>query len=197
MKRLSAISILMVCLIPTILFSQEAPVEFKKIDKENLKMEHYPKDSSANALILYDFGKSKIYFEDRFLLRYERHIRIKVFNEKGVDQGNFEIPLYKAGSGEEEISYLKGYTYNLNGNKIDTARLRNENVYKEEENKNLDLVKFAMPNVRPGSIIDLEYSIDSESTLILRGWQFQNTIPVKWSEYIINIPEYFHYNRRV
>jgi len=26
-------------------------------------------------------------------------------------------------------------------------------------------------------------------------WQFQHTIPVKWSEYNINIPEYFHYNQ--
>jgi hypothetical protein len=198
MKRLSAFSILMVCLIPTVLFSQEAPVEFKEIDKENLKMEYYSKDSSANALILCDFGNSKIFYDqmdERFQLKFERHIRIKVFNEKGVDQGNFEIPLFKSDGITEDISYLKGFTYNLKGNKIDRTRLRNRNVYTDEKNENWDVTKFAMPNVKPGSIIELKYSVESRFFFNLWEWQFQHTIPVKWSEYNINIPEYFQYNK--
>jgi len=50
-----------------------------------------------------------------------------------------------------------------------------------------------MPEVKEGSVIEYQYQIVSDRLSWLRTWEFQKTIPVKWSEYLVEIPEYFNY----
>ncbi len=50
-----------------------------------------------------------------------------------------------------------------------------------------------MPNVKEGSMVEYSYTIQSDFLFDLREWEFQNTIPVAWSEYRVTIPEYFKY----
>ena len=51
-----------------------------------------------------------------------------------------------------------------------------------------------MPNVKEGSIIEIEYSIKDEGTGLIDEWTFQDEIPVDFSEYTTLIPEYYVYN---
>lgn len=55
------------------------------------------------------------------------------------------------------------------------------------------LYKFALPNVREGSVIEFSYSLLSNCVLRFRGWQFQTGIPTRWSEYRAVIPYRFSY----
>lgn len=179
------------------IYAQKKPIELKEIDKKNLEMQVYPFDSSANAVILCDYGKSYFRYDQNqgFQLVFERHIRKKIFNSNAFDEADFAIPLYQDGGHNEDITYLKAYTYNLEDGKIERSRLRRRNIYYEDKNENLRYANFSLPDVREGSIVELKYTVLSDFLYTLNGWQFQHKIPVKWSEYIVQIPEYFKYNQ--
>ncbi|HEU5289767.1 MAG TPA: transglutaminase-like domain-containing protein, partial [Cyclobacteriaceae bacterium] len=68
-------------------------------------------------------------------------------------------------------------------------------VFEEKYDNNTDIQKFTAPNVREGSIIEVTYRINSEFLSNFRDWEFQSTIPIVWSEYRAEIPEYFNYER--
>ncbi len=188
------------CAILTLVFfsghAQEKPIKLKDINKDNLKMKYYPKDSSANALILCDYGHTYFrYYQDRgFRIIFERHVRKKIFNKNGYSHADFSIPLYQTSKRKENLSKIRGYTYNLKNGRESRTRLKKRNIYNEEKTENIEYAKFSMPEVREGSIIELKYTIESDFLYNISDWQFQHKIPVKWSGYIVEIPEYFHFN---
>jgi transglutaminase-like putative cysteine protease len=98
-------------------------------------------------------------------------------------------------SNEEEIINLKGYTYNLDGEKIVKDKLTKEAIFDEQVSDNWHLEKFTMPNVKEGSVIEFSYTIKSDNAFNFREWEFQYTIPVLWSEYRATFPEYFNYKQ--
>jgi hypothetical protein len=54
-----------------------------------------------------------------------------------------------------------------------------------------------MPEVKEGSVVELEYEIISDFLFNLQEWYFQQEVPVLYSEYLVGIPEYFHYKPSV
>jgi len=177
--------------------AQEAPkVKFEKVSEEELSMKTYPNDTTADAVILYDDGSSYVKYdvEKGFMLTYNRFVRIKILRQNGVEWGNFHLSLYSHNLNKEEINHVKGTTINLENGKIIKSELKKSAIFKERENKYWESVKLSMPSVKIGSIIDLQYTIETEMTWNLRTWKFQYTIPVKWSQYRVVYPEYFTYN---
>ena len=92
---------------------------------------------------------------------------------------------------------IKGITFNLEDGKVVKTKLANKDIYREEVYAYLEQVKFAMPKVKEGSIIDIKYSITSDLLYNIRDWYFQYDIPVMWSEFIVEIPEYFMFKKIV
>jgi hypothetical protein len=66
-------------------------------------------------------------------------------------------------------------------------------VITENSNKYWDRVKFAMPNVRNGCVIEYKYTLESPYTLQFKDWTFQSSIPKIYSEYEARIPAYFNF----
>jgi len=180
-------------------YAQEAPkVKFGKPALEELQMETYAPDSTANAVILFDEGQSMVNYDtnkSRFMLEFERFVRIKVLKQEGTDWGNFLIPVYSHGSTQEQVMGIDGVTINMEEGKPEKSELKKESIFRERENKYWENVKLSMPQVKVGSIIDLRYTILSPLLWNLRTWKFQYTIPVKWSYYQVSYPEYFNYNQ--
>lgn len=177
--------------------AQEAPkVKFEKVSDEEMVMKTFPNDTTADAAILYDEGSSYVRYDDTkgFVLTYERFVRIKILKQSGVEWGNFNISLYSSDKTKEDIGLLKGTTMNLEKGKVVKSDLKKDAVFRTRENKYWEAVSFAMPAVKVGSVMDLHYRIYSDKTWNLRTWKFQYGIPVKWSQYSITYPEYFHYN---
>ena len=58
----------------------------------------------------------------------------------------------------------------------------------------MDEVKFEMPDVKVGSVVEVSYTISSEFVTWFREWYFQHTIPTLLSEYHTRIPEYFKFH---
>ncbi len=56
-------------------------------------------------------------------------------------------------------------------------------------------MKVALPNVKVGSVVEITYKINSDFLMNFWDWEFQETIPVVWSEYRASIPEFFNYDK--
>lgn len=196
-------SIVISCMLALIfslrIVGQESPkIKFEKVSMEELSMKTYPNDSTADAVILYDEGDSHIKYDLQrgFILTHERFVRIKVLRQKGVEWGNFRFSVYSYNSNKEEMSHINGTTMNLENGKIVKSELKKGAIFRERENKYWESVKFSMPSVKVGSVMDLQYTIITDMTWNLRTWKFQYAIPVKWSQLKVVYPEYFNYNHQ-
>ena len=188
----------MLCLaVTSTTLAQKSPIKFGEVSLEELKMTRYEKDSSAAAVVLCDFGESSINYAQNtgFSLNFQRTTRIKILKKDGLEEADFEIPLYKDGSQDETISGLKAVTYNLENGKIVETKAKSDGFFNEKFSENLTLVKVALPNVKVGSVVEITYKINSDFLMNFWDWEFQETIPVVWSEYRASIPEYFNYDK--
>ena len=181
-------------------YSQKEPMKFGKIDMKNLEMTRYEADTNASAVILFDFGKTLFQYNEslgRFQIHFERHVRVKIFDKEAYDWADWIIPLRMSGTSMEKLTELKGLTFNMEDGKAEKTKLSGKNVYEEKVNRYLTRTKFAMPNVKEGSIIDIKYSITSDLLYHIRDWYFQYEIPVKYSEYTVEIPEFYLFKKIV
>ncbi|WKN42525.1 transglutaminase domain-containing protein [Tunicatimonas pelagia] len=189
-------TLLALLLHPAVGWTAEPPeIKFGKISQEELQMTHTHLDSSASAVVLADFGNTKINYNSNsgFQLIFTRHRRVKIFNSSGYNWADVIIPLYHDGSDRESISQIKGCTYNLENGKVVKTKLKNEGKFTEEYDENHQLHKFTLPNVKEGSVIEYTYRITSDFIFNLQDWRFQSSVPTVWSEYNVEIPEYFFY----
>jgi len=202
--RNTALKILMVALCASSISlhaqtNQSPKKEFKfgKIEPSEFSAKAIGVDSAASAIKLFDVGNC--YFElsssgGGFVYVFERHIRYKILNKNGYDLANFKIQLYKnSNAAKEDLSSMDAATYNMVDGKMVISKLNKDAKFTEEFNKNYSIKKFALPNVKEGSVIEFKYRIKSDFIFTLRGWKFQSDIPTLWSEYNVKIPEYLDY----
>jgi Domain of Unknown Function with PDB structure (DUF3857) len=175
--------------------AQEAPLKFGKVDEADLKMTTYAPDSSAEAVVLADYGKTYFQYSQQtgFKLMFERHTRIKILRKAGFDEGNISIRYYQKGGDKEKVTEIKGMTHNLENGQVTKTKLEKSSIFEKETSKYWHQIDFALPNLKEGSVIEYSYSIASDFFFNLQPWQFQRAIPVAWSEYRVAIPEYFNY----
>ncbi len=175
----------------------KSPVKFGKVSREDFTIQAPSFDTSASAVIIADIGFSMVTPNKSGGFGYEftRKMRAKIINKNGVDIGKFSIPLYSSRTGDsrENLKGLKAITYNLEGEKIVETKLESDQVFNEKEGKGLQVKKFSLPALKEGSIIEITYTIISDFLFEFRPWQFQGDYPCLWSEYEVEIPEYFHY----
>lgn len=191
---LLAIGLLLVPILTVKLYAQEG-VKFGKISATDFDVKSPVIDSNTNAVILSDVGSSKIDGNNSgsFSLIHKRSTRIKVLNKKGFDAANISIELYVSGNNEERLSDLKAVTYNLENGVVQQTKLEASNVFKEKLNKNWNARKFTFPNLKEGSIIEYSYTIESDFFNFLKPWEFQGNYPRLYTQYTVNIPEFFQY----
>lgn len=180
-------------------YAQDAPkVKFGKVSEEELNMKVYTPDTAAAAVILYDDGNSSVNYDvskDKFMLTFERFVRIKILKESGKEWGTHQVSLYSFNQTKEEIlGGIDGITYNLENGKVVKSVLKKDGVFLERENKYWESTKISLPAVKVGSVIDIKYTISSPLLWNLQTWKFQYSIPVKWSHLYLKYPEYFKYN---
>ncbi len=193
-------SLLLITLLAT-LFSPRllaADFPFGTVLQTELEQKNYPADSNAHGVVLNEFGKSFITERsDHIALYHEYHVKIKIFDSKAFKEGNIEIPIGKGDNdtGDEEIINIQGVTYYLDDNgSLHKADLDPKKVFTVKENKYYNTVKFAMPGLRNGCIIEYSYTLISPFIFNYRKWDFQSDIPKMHSEYNASIPAIYNYN---
>lgn len=177
-------------------FAQKAPIKFGTIPMEDMTMKKYDADTSAAAVILTDYGEAGLSFTaSSAIMKFERHVRIKILSKDGLDWANASILLYNGGSDEERVSGLKAVTYNLENGKIVETKMDKDGVFKEKFNKYYSIQKFTLPNVKEGSVIEYVYTVSSPYYSMFPNWKFQSTIPTRHSEFWAFIPDFFIYQK--
>ena len=192
--RLKNLIIISSLLFYQITIAQKPSQEFGNINLEELKMIEYEDDKEAEAVVLFDLGKSYFFEGDQgFDIIFERVTRIKIFSEAGLDWAEVEIPFYQEGGIYEKVSDIEAVTYNLENGRINKSKISEEDIYEEKINENWKAKKIAMPGVKEGSVIEYRYKIRSQYIFNLRDWEFQWGIPVIYSEYITKMIPFYTY----
>lgn len=180
-------------------------ITIKSISQENYNSESFSvsrgdiatktfhKDSTANALVIYEKGNSYVDNND-YDLRTEEKYKIKILNNEGFDNASVTINLYSSDKRKETVENIIATTYNLIDNKVVKTRLDKKNIFWEEYNENYTLVKFTLPNIQAGSVITYSYTLRSPFMFKYKGWNFQSKIPKIYSEYNTSIPGNWLYN---
>ncbi|RFS26420.1 DUF3857 domain-containing protein [Chitinophaga silvatica] len=189
------IFVILICLFSVSTYAQTgSKMKFGKVSKEEFAINSFNDDTSAHAIILTEIGSSQFESEGNwFKLIYRVHRRIKIIDKFGLDEARHKLTLYRGGEKDEELLNLKASTYNLVNNEIVETPMDSKSVFTEKVDKDFTNKRFALPNVKEGSIIEYSYTISSPYFHHLRSWRFQGQYPRLWSEYKVAIPEYFDY----
>lgn len=194
MKRITLVLLLLV----VILFSvraQEYSFKYGKITNDELNMSVYDKDTTASAVVIYDMGNT--YYSvsnDRFQVCTDYKKKIKILKTTGLDEANVNIPFYyKSSSSREMITGLEAFSYNVENGKTVKTKLEKNYIFNEVINDKYQRIKFSVPNVKVGSVIEIKFSKTSDLVYNLDPWGIQGDIPVVFSSYEVKIPDYFVY----
>ncbi len=175
--------------------AQSGDFPFGKITHDELKMNSYPADTSAAAVVLNEFGKA--FITDEYTVIFDYHVKIKILKKDGLRKANFQVPLFKDGNlvdKEEKWLSLEASTFNYEGVKIKESKIEKSNFFIEKSNRYLNYAKFAIPDVRVGSVIEIKYSTESPYLFHFHNWQFQDDIPKIRSEFWAKIPANLDYS---
>lgn len=185
-RALLVVIIQVITLIPAFSQEDERYFEFGRISREEIMMKSYDLDTTASAVVLFDYGESLWTISQSY---FRRHTRIKIFKKDGYDLANMLIALGKRVS---HPTKFKAATYNLVNGKLETTKLTEEGFFKEDFNEYIDVIRFTMPNVREGSIIEVSYELPVGG---LNDWQFQREVPIIWSEYKTTTTNHVEYHK--
>jgi hypothetical protein len=176
---------------------EKSPVHFGKVIPADFNVSVSHIDPNAHAVVISDVGSSSFEGNSKgwFTLVFKHQQRIKIIHQNGLDAANIQIPYYisSKSNAEEQVSNLQAITYNLENGRVVETKLESNQVFKDKLSKNWFVKKFTLPAVKAGSIIEISYTIRSDFFQNLRAWEFQGDYPILWSEYQVDIPEFFRY----
>lgn len=178
MKKAPFIILLLLVIVHTVQ-AQKAPMKYGKVDKEDLEMTVYAQDTSAAAVILCNYG----YFDAR-TIQFVHQMRIKILKEEGKVRGDFRVPA-------AEKTVVKGQTVNMENGVPVITKLGKEGIFIEKVINDYYRARVAMPNVKAGSVLDIEFYYKG----LPAYWSFQETIPVRWSELVLEESTYFSFRK--
>uniref|UniRef100_UPI003217DB5C DUF3857 domain-containing protein n=1 Tax=uncultured Draconibacterium sp. TaxID=1573823 RepID=UPI003217DB5C len=195
MKKLFYLVLAFVLLSGLETFAKDVKIKFGDVNREEIEMQIYQPDTSAHAVVLLEKGDAHFELDGPQGPVYKYNVlkRIKILTKEGLDNANISISTYSHSGSEEDLGSVKGFTYNIEDGKVVKTKLEKSSIHKETTSDYYETTKITFPNVKPGSVIELKYSISSNLFWNLRGWNFQYDIPVQESEFQIDIPEYFIY----
>lgn len=191
MKNLAKAYLLIICLLMMGYCSHAKEIKFGKFSKDEILLSECSYETDATAVML---SKTCVVDVSYRSINYRYHIRIKILKEEGLDKANIELPYWRK-DGLEKITSVKGHTINFDETKDkEVTDLNGKSVFDVDLDESYGAVRFGMPNVKVGSIIEYKYTLISNFYSYLDTWYFQEDIPSLYSSIRVNIPESFRYN---
>ena len=126
-----------------------------------------------------------------FYTTYHYFKRMLILNKNGLDQSMDDV-YYNAEMNGKKLKLLHISTYNLVNGEIIKTDIQEKDLFIEDPKKEILKVKFAYPNAKVGSILEIEYTKRSGST-DLRNWFFQHSQPILRSSYSARIPNNWNF----
>lgn len=189
-------SIIVLLLLVTLHYQSSAQKipSFGKIDKEEFKTKECSYDKEAVAEYLLNIAEVRYYATSSdFVNETTTRIRIKILNEKALELANIRLSYYSAAN-RQRIRNIEGQTFNLDANgEVEVTKLERKSVMEQKIDADYDMMVFTMPNVKVGSIIEYRYEHSKRNYYEIEDWIFQRSLPVRYSEYNVEIPKIFEF----
>jgi hypothetical protein len=185
---------LLSCLLLLLFISGQGQIKdtippFGKVEKSDLLMKQCDFDKNAEAVVLLEVGDVRC-FDYAYSTYTEviHRVRIKILKDKGLQNADIKIP-YFSFEKTESIGNIEGQTYNLDASgNLQVTKLDKKAIFDKEVNKKISQKIFTFPEVKVGSIIEYTYKITGTVDAGLQTWEFQNSIPVRFSRYSLDFP---------
>lgn len=202
MKKLFTLVAYISLLLPVAFAQQPEAVlkpnlKYGKLSKEELSLSTYTPDTTATAIYLFHQAESAFSYHDGFQLITEHWVRIKILKPQGVSYADVSIPYYSPADkneGTETATNIDGCSYNLeNGVCVETP-LKRDMIFFERVNDRTKLLKFSLPAVKTGTIIEYHYKVASDYFAHIDNWMMQEELPMIYNQYKLTVPNVFIYN---
>lgn len=165
MRRIAILFLLFIMPI-SVIFAQEYNYNYDKITSNEVSMKTYKPDTTASAVTIYKNVIAKYeYKKDAFIIEYNYENKIKILKSEGVKYANIVIPIYdkdKSDASKEFVSKIEAYAYNMEDGKIKKTKMDKSYIFEERVNPYWKQVKFSIPAVKEGTVIEYRYKLTSE-----------------------------------
>ena len=175
----------------------EPNLKWGKPTQQELTMTEYAADKDADAVELFrDVNVYYAFINGDFRVINNVKCRLKVLKPEGKHVADGEILIWRNSSNDthEVVRALKATAYNLENGKVVKTKMESSSVHEEELDTNDKLLKFSVPQVRVGTVIEYEYRLESDYYYQLRDWYAQSDIPVLYTRYSVSIPEWLSFH---
>jgi hypothetical protein len=177
---------------------QNPNLDFGNPTTEEMKMTSCSVEPNAPAVVLCKLDNVNYEIRDNdFCVVYDIKERIKILKPEGKDYANVSInyvDFQENPMNSEKISGLKAVAFNMTDGKIVKSKMDDKLVFRERLDKEDMLIKFTVPQVKVGTVIEYQYKIVSPLYYNIRNWYAQTSIPTMYSYYHLVVPEYFQFN---
>jgi hypothetical protein len=149
-------------------------------------------DSNTHAVILSDQGEVHYIGNDKdwFSCVYTRQTRIKILDKTAFKLATVSFNLYGEDENLQKLGNVAAITCNIENGQLAEQNLDSKDVFLTRRDKEQRVVKFTLPGVKEGSIIEYTYTIVSGYWHVLPAWEFQSVeYPCLSSEYKVEIPQ--------
>ena len=176
----------------------EPNLKWGKPTDQELQMTEYAPDKEADAVVLYHKTDVSYQFTNNdFRVIYRVNTRLKVLKPEGKRVADGQIAYLENETNRtrrEIVTGLKATAYNMEDGKLVKTKMERSMTSEERLDKNQMVLKFSVPQVKVGTVIEIEYRIDSDYYGNIRDWYAQRDIPVLYTCYELSIPEWFTFN---
>jgi len=184
MPLLKISTLLFSFLVSLVAYSQMDFPAFGSFSDEEKKLKQCSFDPEAEAIFLLD--KAVVTYDDEYHMITDRRIRIKILNGKGIDRANIAIPFYSKND-FEYINKIEAHIYFEENGYQSSTTVEKKSFYTEKTNSYYSVMKFAMPAVKVGCIIEYHYTSTMKNYNGLDEWRFQSDLPTLKSSYLLQM----------
>lgn len=180
-------------------FSQPESVKFGRIMSSDFTQKVFTLDSTALAVVLYDYGSTYFTYDENTGIRIntDYYTKKRILSTEASDLGVLDIvyynPNYKSG---QSLYDFKGKTYWLENGIVKSSEVTSKDIFDTKLQNSLNNRKITFPNVTGDCIIEYTYTISTPLSAQDKpsSWYFQGSYPVLYSEYNIRFPHFLDYN---
>ncbi len=178
--------------------TQKPNLKFGNPTTEEMEMTSCSIEPNAPAVVLCKLDDVNYGVSDgSFCIIYDIKKRIKILKSEGKNYANVSfnyVDIDGNSMNSEKISGLKATAFNMVDGKIVKTKMDDKLVFRERLDKEDMLMKFTVPQVKVGTVIEYQYKISSPLFHILKSWYAQTSIPTMYANYNLVIPEYFRFS---
>ncbi len=160
-----------------------------------LDQKNFPNDTAAAAAVL--FKTANIFYPTDgaggFMLETKIKSKIKIYKKDGYQYATVVVPFYSESKNRERVQLSSAATYNQVNGKIVKDKIKDDGIFVTQINEFWSTKTFVFPNVKEGSILEIEYNIESPRIGAIPDFVFQEKIPVVAAKMTTTIPDYFNF----